>query len=424
MFFRPLLSLVILTGLNLFNYLDRYVLAAVLGPMGKDLRLDDGQAGFASTAFMLGYFATSPFFGYLGDRFSRRWLSAAGVMVWSVGTVLSGFAPGYGSLLACRLLVGLGEASYATLAPGWLADLFPGNGATTRSRFSTLPSRSARRWALSSAGSSSIATAGAGRLASPARRGCCWRWRFSFCRSRCGAARRMETLRPTRSTTKPPGHAPSRLPAWRDVAGLFRIADYNLTLAGYTAYTFALGAFGIWGPLFLVRAHGVENHRADTFFGAVLVVAGLLGTLLGGFAATRWQRRNPAGYALTLGLSVALGAPLALGAFLAGSVTLSMALLGLAMFALFLPTGPINTLLLESVPVNLRASAMAMSIFVIHLGGDLWSPWIVGVLADWWGAFGRAVLVLPAVLALAAGFWFWLAGRHLARGAGARPPAA
>lgn len=406
---RPLPSLIFLTGLNLFNYLDRFVLAAILGPLQADLKLSDGDAGRLVTAFMLGYFVTSPFFGYLGDRFPRKWLVAAGVFVWSLGTVLSGLSPSFGALIACRLLIGLGEASYATLAPGWLADLYPSekrNNALTIF-YVAIPIGSALGYLLGGWVEHAYG----------------WRWAFGV----AGAPGLLLALlllfqtEPERGAMDNPAagasdHASHKLPAWRDMLGLFRITDYNLTLLGYTAYTFALGAFGVWGPTFLVRAHSMENHHADTFFGAVLVVAGLLGTLLGGFAASAWQRRSRAGYSLTLGLSVLAGVPLAAAAFLVPGANLSMVFLGLAMFALFLPTGPINTLLLESVPATLRASAMAVSIFVIHLFGDFWSPEIVGRLADWWNSLGRAVLVLPAVLALAALFWLWLAMKHLAAG--------
>src|SRR5256885_10582399 len=97
--------LFILTGLNLFNYLDRYILAAVLAPVRSDLGISGAEAGRINTAFMLGYFLTAPFFGYLGDRISRKWLIALGIFVWSAGTVLSGFATGIGMLLFFRILV-------------------------------------------------------------------------------------------------------------------------------------------------------------------------------------------------------------------------------------------------------------------------------------------------------------------------------
>ena len=120
----PSWTLAILSGLNLFNYLDRYVLSAVLSPLQKELHINDGQAGRIMTAFMIGYFVTSPFFGYLGDRFPRKWLIAAGIFVWSLGTVLTGFAGTFAVLLGYRVLVGLGEASYATISPSLISDNF------------------------------------------------------------------------------------------------------------------------------------------------------------------------------------------------------------------------------------------------------------------------------------------------------------
>jgi hypothetical protein len=86
-----------------------------------------------------------------------------------------------------------------------------------------------------------------------------------------------------------------------------------------------------------------------------------------------------------------------------------------AILLLFLGTGPVNTLIVESVPVNLRASAMAMSIFMIHLFGDFWSPEIVGRLSDMLGSLQRAVLVLPFVLLVSGSLWLGLGFKTLRR---------
>ena len=203
------------------------------------------------------------------------------------------------------------------------------------------------------------------------------------------------------------------VPTLGDVARLFRIPDFNLVLVGYTAYTFALGAFGFWAAKFLSEVHGIKYEDADAFFGKTLVITGLVATMLGGFAATAWQKRFRAGYSTLLFLSILLAAPVAAAAFLSGSVFVSKLCLAAAMFLLFLPTGPINTLIVEAVPSMLRASAMALSIFAIHLFGDLWSPQIVGYLSDQ-PALGlqKAVLILPAVLMVGAVFWGWLAWRQ------------
>ena len=225
---------------------------------------------------------------------------------------------------------------------------------------------------------------------------------------------------PRAGNTTPNSPATSHaVPTLGDVARLFRIKDFNLILVGYAAYTFALGAFAFWAAKFLSLAHGVKYENADDFFGKTLVVTGLIATLLGGFAATAWQKRFRAGYSTLLFLSVLLAVPVATVAFLSASVLTSQLCLAAAMFLLFLPTGPINTLIVEAVPPMLRASAMAASIFAIHLFGDLWSPQIVGYLSDVWNVAGqpalglqRAVLILPAMLGIGAVFWGWLAWRQ------------
>jgi acyl-[acyl-carrier-protein]-phospholipid O-acyltransferase/long-chain-fatty-acid--[acyl-carrier-protein] ligase len=105
-----------------------------------------------------------------------------------------------------------------------------------------------------------------------------------------------------------------------------------------------------------------------------------------------------------------LAVPTSLTAFLCHGTAMTMSFLAVSMFLLFLPTGPINTLIIESVPLNLRASAMALSIFMIHLFGDMWSPEIVGRLADAWGHnLQKAVLILPGALFVAGLFWLALA---------------
>ncbi len=411
----PRWTLFILTGLNLFNYLDRYVLSAVLPSLQKDLGLSDGEAGRTATAFMVGYFLTSPVFGYLGDRASRKWLIAAGIFIWSAGTVMTGFAGGVGALLAWRVLVGLGEASYATISPSYISDTF---GPVKRNNALTIfyvaiPVGAA----LGNILGSIIATH--------------YGWRYAFIWAGAPGLLLAMALLPFAEPVRGAAEAPSTpgagggggtagvaKPGPLEVLRLFRLPAYALVVGGYTAYTFALGAFGHWGPTFLHRVHGLPQQSAGTFFGLVLVVAGLVGTLLGGFAATAWQRRNRGGYAATLALSALLAVPMALGAFLATDRTVSMVFLALAMFLLFLPTGPINTLILESVPVNLRASAMAGSIFCIHLFGDMWSPEIVGRLSDAWQSLRSAVLILPAALLVGGVLWLVLAWRQW----GASPP--
>lgn len=392
----PVASLAALTGLNLLDYFDRQILAAVLTPLKEELHFSDGQLGTLQSAFMWGYFLTAPLFGYLGDRWPRRWLIGAGVFVWSLGTLLTGHASVLGSMIFFRLLVGFGEASFGTISPGWIADLFPPARRNTVISvfYLAIPVGSALGYI---AGSTIAAHYG-------------WRAAFQW----AGypgllLAGLLFVLRePVRGATDEAAPAAAR-PGWRTFLELFRFQRYVLVVAGYAAQTFAMGGFALWAPTFLHRVHHMDYKAAGQFFGASLVVSGLVATLVGGLAGTAWRRRSPAGYAWVLALSAAVAVPVAFAAFLLPDPTWARVALVAAMFLLFLPTGPVNTLILETVPVASRASAMALSIFSIHLFGDLWSPQIVGRLSDYFGSLSLAVLLLPFALIVSAAIWLVLA---------------
>src|ERR1051325_4005937 len=119
-------TLGVLTFINLFNYVDRWVVSAVVESLRKsELHLSDTQIGFIPTGFLIVYMLTSPVFGTLGDRRRRPPLIALGVAIWSIATALAGFARGFVSLMITRSTVGVGEAAYGTIAPALLADAFP-----------------------------------------------------------------------------------------------------------------------------------------------------------------------------------------------------------------------------------------------------------------------------------------------------------
>ena len=393
----PAWTLAILTGLNLFNYIDRFVLSAVLTPMKAELGLTDGQAGRIATAFMLGYFITSPLFGYLGDRLPRKWLIAAGVFVWSLGTVLTGFAAGLGILLAFRGLVGVGEASYATVSPSLISDNY---AATKRNMALTI-------FYVAIPVGAAIGNILGGAIATHHS----WRHAFIF----TGAPGLLLALvllpfrEPARGATEPGGAAAQTKPTLGDVAHLFRLPHYMLVVLGYTAYTFALGAFGTWAPSYFVRVHHMTLEQSATFFGVMMVVTGLLGTFLGGYLAGLWQKRSASGYAWTIALSTLGAVPLCALSLTLEVPATAQACLAAGMFLLWFATGPVNTIILEAVPANLHSSAMAVSIFMIHMFGDLWSSEIVGTLSDRWHSLREAVLILPAALFVAALLWIWLA---------------
>src|SRR3984957_1046658 len=219
----PAWILFILTGLNLFNYLDRFVLSSVLTPLQKDLGINDDQGGRLVTAFMIGYFLTSPVFGWLGDRWSRKWLIAAGIFVWSVGTVLTVFATTFAMLIAFRVLVGLGEASYATISPSLISDNY---GPAKRNNALTV-------FYVAIPVGAALGTIIGGLIAVK------WGWRHAFIWAGVPglflALVMLPFAEPKRGQTEGRTAQVAKRPSIRDIVNLIRIPDYVLVVLGYTA---------------------------------------------------------------------------------------------------------------------------------------------------------------------------------------------
>jgi MFS family permease len=406
---RPALVLALLTGLNLLNYLDRFVLSAVLTPIEKDLGLSHTVSGLLGTIFLIGYFVTSPIFGTLADRGRRTVLIAVGIVIWSLATIASGLATSALSLAAARVAVGVGEASYATIAPTIIDDLAPAEkkGAWLAIFYSAAPIGSALGYVV---GGNVEAHLG-------------WRAAF-FVAGGPGlvlAALSLLMVDPPRKEVAKPGSLLAT------IAPLAEIPLYVKAVLGYAAFTFAIGGFGYWGPTYLFQrfgSSGLTLAGANTRMGIVTVLGGALGTGIGGYwadRATKRMRRDRHGQhgehaepardrdvpvlLRVCAVGSLIGAPLAAIAILAPTDTLFFVAFFGCEVAVFLSTSPINAAVLAAVPASVRASAMAVCIFGIHVLGDLWSPPGVGALADRF-SMRTAMLVLPVAILASALIWW------------------
>jgi MFS family permease len=410
---RPSLVLALLTTLNLLNYLDRFILAAVLPKVQDDLHLSGVVSGSLFTVFLIGYFVTSPLFGYLADRAGpggRRALLALGIGVWSVATITSGLVGSAAAMVSTRAVVGVGEASYATIAPALIDDIAP-------------PARKGRWMAIFSA-ATPIGSA-MGYLLGGKVLEVTGNWRDVFL---VGGVPGLVLALLCLLLAEPPRQHASALPhIVESVQTLGRQSLFVRAVLGFCAYTFAIGGFAAWAVVYTVRRYGLETGKASQTFGLVTVIAGFLGTLLGGWmgdAAARARERSATrrkGAPLDPGetdfaiaranldvcvLSTGLGAPLAVAAILASTERGFVAALFPCEVALFLLSGPFTVALLRSVPNELRASAMAACIFACHLLGDLWSPLLIGWISDRTSSMAAAMFCAPVAYALAAVVWW------------------
>jgi MFS family permease len=389
---NPYAILALLSALNLVNYLDRFLIAAVGPKLQEELGLSDFKFGLVINAFMLGYFATSPLFGVLGDRLPRRGLMALGVATWSVATAASGFAPTFLALVAARVVVGVGEASYATLAPTIIDDL-----ASPRVK---------NRWLAVFYVAIPVGSALGYLLGGQLEHAYGWRSAF-FIAGAPGLALAAATL----ALKEPPraarftGDAP-RTSVWGTARELLRLPLYRDAVLGYTAQTFALGGFAAWAPKYLYQEMHMDLKAADYWFGLVLVVTGLVATFVGAQLGDRMPGRDRARANLKLcAITVALSVPSSIACLLAHSPVGFFVAIAITELAIFSSTSPINVVILQGVPAELRASAMALSIFAIHLLGDLISPPLIGAISDA-RSLRAAMFVIPVALTLSA-LWWW-----------------
>jgi MFS family permease len=409
-------ALGVLTLINLFNYLDRYVPAALVESLRRsELHVSDTQSGLLMSGFIVVYMLTSPLFGLLGDRGRRPRIVAAGIALWSLATGLAGLARSFAALLVARSAVGVGEAAYVTISPAMLADSFPRG-------------ERGRVFAIFNAATPIGAAAGyilGGLVASH------YGWRAAFFVAGFPglllAALMWRLHDPPRGASDASeasagveggdgGHdaashgagAPAGLGAV--YAELARNRPFVLIVLGYAAYTFALGALAYWMPAFLERVRGVPSSQATVQFGIIVVATGFAGTFAGGWLGDMLLRRWSEAYLWVSGIATLAAAPVALLAFLAASRPVYMAAIIAAEVLLFFSTGPINSALVNIVAPAHRATAMALNILVIHLLGDVPSPPLIGRLSDA-TSLAKAFLVLPAMMALAGLIWIYAAWR-------------
>jgi predicted MFS family arabinose efflux permease len=407
----------VLFTINLFNYIDRQVISGVLPLVQQDLRLSDTALGWLASAFMILYLVGSVPLGVLGDRVARHRLIAVGVGIWGAATFLSGLARTYGQLFAARAIVGIGEASYGPTATAMVSDLFPRNrrgfvnglfnaaiplgGAIGVIAGGLVGTRYGWRTAFLLIGLPSLAlTAIAWRLGDPPRGG--------------------QDLLSVGEPGPPPGF-------FEGVVGLFRTPTFVMVCAVGMLVAFAIGAFNHWLPLYLHRVKRFSVPEASFWFGTLSASGGLLGVISGGFVGDLLARRTAAGHLLTIAGGFLLAAPAGIVMMLARERAVILPALFFAVTFLVLYIGSVNAVIHNVVHPALRATAVAIFVFVINIGGGALSPAIIGLVSDRRQSLQTAMLMLPilvffaGLIALAAATVVGADMRRLAGGLGFTP---
>jgi MFS transporter, Spinster family, sphingosine-1-phosphate transporter len=359
-------ALVLLTALNFVNYIDRYILPGVQEQVKGEFHITDEQIGSLTLWFMLAYMFTSPITGWLGDRFPRKPMIVIAALFWSGINFLTATVHSYDSLNIRHAALGVGEASFGIFAPALLADFYPED---QRNRVLTIfnvaiPVGAALGYIIGG-------TVGE-------RFG----WRMSFIVSAVPGV--IIAILIALFMKEPERGASQGEKAKLEkgtVLSLLKNKAYLCSILGYAAVTFSLGGISWWMPSFLQRIDGRTQSSAAYIMGAITVVAGLGGTIVGGTIAQKWSRTNSKALYLVPAISAATAVPPALLCFF-GPHSLTLYGLAAAIFLIFLGTGPVNAATVNAVRPEIRATALAGQLFIIHALGDAISPRIIGAVSD------------------------------------------
>ena len=393
---HPGVALALLTALNFFNYIDRYVLPSVQPLVQKELQRSDADMGWLTSVFFFFYMCVAPFMGKLADRYPRKILIITGAVLWSGATLLTAVTKDYTSLLIRHTLVGIGEASFVTIAPAFIADLFPEHrrGRMLSVFYLAIPMGTAMGYVLG------------GHL------GPMYGWRAPFLVAAIPgfaiAAALAFIPEPTRGRADVIASTPERstlipifglriLPSSR--------AFWAATL-GTAMMTFALGGLSVWMPTFLSRTRGMKLNDANIVFGEALIVAGFLATMLGGWLGDHLLRKTRSAYYLVSAVGMAIALPFMVVALYYQGPLMFPAIF-LALFFLLLNTGPLNAAIVNSVGAPIRATAIAVNVFVIHILGDVPSPPLIGYISDKTGSLPEGFIVAVIAVAISAGILFF-----------------
>jgi MFS family permease len=387
-------ALALLLGINLFNYIDRFVLAAV-EPNIRAAFFAPGDphamatTGLLAPAFLITYMLSAPVLGFLADRFSRWIIVGICVILWSFATAASGFAMTFAALFVTRIFVGIGEGGYGPAAPTILIDYF---AVQTRGRVmaifcGAIPVGSALGYVLGG-----LVNAQFG-----------WRWAF-YLVAIPGLILGLVCFFQTDPRLRAGVREERKRASKKDYMALLRARSFVFNCLAQTAMTFALGGLAFWMSAYLIFRNQSPAH-ATPIFGGITVVAGLLSTLLGGFVADRLQKRFSGSYFLVSGLGMILAFPLLVAMLYTPFPTAWVFLFG-SVFFVFLNTGPSNAALANVTGSRVRATAFALNILIIHFFGDAFSPPLLGLIAGR-SNMNMAFLVISGAMLVSGIIWLF-----------------
>jgi MFS family permease len=418
---------VVLALAGVVSVLDRTILNVIVDPVRADLGLSDVEISLLQgLAFGLFYATAGLPLGLTVDRYSRRLVVIAGITVWSLATLYSGFARNFGELFAARLLVGLGEAALSPAAISLIADLFPPTARGRPISLFLMGQAAANGLGISITSFITDAAAGGAFSAVPIM-GALAPWRTVFIV--CGLAGfvvvigLLPTREPIRRVAGPPVGA---LVQTRAAIGFFRqhAGVFVPLYLGFAVCFLANYGAAAWNPTMLMRAYGVTRAELGAVLGPLMFAFSLLGPLLGGLLVDAVMRRgdNLARFGILVAAPLFI-VPAGVAA-LAPNSTMAMILIATSPAAVAVIGTTTLALLQSMVEPGMRGVAVALTGLLNTVIGATTGPLLISLLTERvYGdprMVGMAIIsvVVPSLL-LASGL-YWLTRQQVRKEVAAR----
>ncbi|AES95881.1 putative major facilitator superfamily [Medicago truncatula] len=442
--FTPKRLLIIFCIINLINYVDRGAIAsngvngtletctesgvctAGTGIQG-DFNLSNFQDGVLSSAFMVGLLIASPIFASLAKSHNPFRLIGVGLSVWTFAVAGCGSSFDFWSIAICRMLVGVGEASFISLAAPFIDDNAPVAQKTAwlATFYMCIPAGTALgyvygglvgsqfNWRVAFWGEAifmlpfpilgflikPLQLKGFGPMESKQTR-TSNETNVSENGDDGILAEDQAFIRGSKLTSKL-GNQFTRF--LNDMQELLHERVYVINVLGYIAYNFVIGAYSYWGPKAGYSIYHMSN--ADLLFGGITIVCGIFGTLAGGLILDKMSSTISNAFKILSGATF-LGAIFCLVAFLFKGLFGFIILFSVGELLIFATQAPVNYVSLRCVKPSLRPLSMAISTVSIHIFGDVPSAPLVGVLQDHINDWRKTSICLTSIFFLAAGVWF------------------
>jgi MFS family permease len=371
-----MLALVLLTLLNLVNYTDRYIVNGVQEMVKHEFHVSDSAIGSITFWFFLTYMLSAPLTGWLGDHFPRKPLIVIAALMISAVNLLTGTVHAFDALLFRHAILGIGEASFGIYAPVLLSDFFPEEkrNQVLTWFYTAIPVGAAIGYLLGGVVGSRYGWRAPFYVSAVPGMLIAFAILFLMKEPARGESDRVAGA-PVVAKAKSGGGA-----SFRMIGQLAMNPRYMFATLGMAMVVFSLGGISAWMPSFLERS-GMSPTSIGLIFGAIVAGGGLGGTAVGGIVAQRWLKTNHRALWLVSAWSAALTVPFALVSFFGPHATM-LPSIAVAMFFIMAGTGPLNAAIINAVPAEIRASALAIEMLLIHALGDTPSPKIIGIISD------------------------------------------